>query len=1450
MNRKKILNQLLSGAIILSMLGSGFPAALAEDGSPAAENEISADTGSADIMQSEKESENVTGEEIQLTEPEGAELFAAAGSDKFEVLPGDTAPETKTNYENRKVTFDLDAYDFTDPSKLERPVPMFLTDEQLFGKWDSGKGTYTVEGKLDYSYESPYRYNLSAVEDAVKKGDYELAKAELLQYYRNVTRAMGMPSASSNKSQRLTANLLLQGFHYNGNSGQSAADMFTVNSSSYSWTEADVLNVVESYRNSATKKLPLYVYAVNKDNYEAEFLSKEGDASYAPYLEVVAGGSTIKIPVYADTYVSAGDNAGRNYGREKTLLASEHVGGWANPVTSNTKQIYLMFDLSAIREGTPVTSAKLKMYGRWVDKQAKPRNNSSYKKTMVILCNGNDWNEDTVNFVTVPHPALSYDGQYGLDWIFPLNAVVNGASQSTWHVRINQEMLRFSSWWNVLTNEYLATGDEDYARCAMMYLDDFIKETFYVYMGMPGGEYDGWIAKDYSVGGQKPSKTVFTSNWKRYEDQGMQAYGGYSETLDASTRLSCLSSNLKSIYFSEYMTPEIFTTFIKYMWSMGDWAYKNWSSSEAGGNWGTSQCKAAYSLMANFPEFADINRVQSFTAYTNYKPYNGKVRTGSWMDMMWANLKQVALDNVVHSDGSSGELSLSYTDYALSTITGIKGIADSLDIDVEYSDELKKGIVELVTYIVNQSLPGFYDNQMGDGGTYTRSYKEARIKPIADWLQDPFLLWAAYDGKKGKAPDYTSKYYDVGKTMTMRSDWSKDALYLHVDADGGSGTHAHWDDLAVIVSAYGDYLLTDPLYYVQTTNDPARRFLVSSRGHNTMEINDYCQSGINPTNVESAMPKGGGQGTFEKVEFNDSYDFTTIYGGPNFKNLKYIKKNGDTSFERDNLPTATEPGMDYKRNILFVKPNFWIVSDYMNPVDKNKVNKYTQLWHMRPESDMKIDGQYVLKEGEKVGEVNGVPDDIDPTTVFKKNMQISNTQYVPGTGTGAFYSSNPKGANIMVVPADVSSVTPKLMYGVYHPNLLVPYGVFEKNVKGTSNMDTILFPTKSGETYSVVPEPLSVDMPAGAASAFKSSIKDESGVSNTEYDFSYYILHEKDKQKKIEFGECETDGTLAYYETDTAGAPRRVIVQDTKSFTDKKLNTPVIYSKASVSDLSVEWVGSELHLDTSADISLDGITILSPKNALRVTLNGESVSFKQHNNYVYFGSEPVIEGTPIEKPSQPGSSGTSGGSTGGGSGHGSGGTAGGNAAGSYVPGGSTAGNSFDAELKGHWAEAEIKELIEKGIVNGSDGSLKLKNNITRAEFLALVMRAMSIEPASYGGAFTDVNENDWYAGYMQSASDLKIIEGYDGKASPNDNITREQAIKIMITALQTKQEIDLSGEIAGFDDIAEISGWARPYCAAAVGLGLITGSDNKIMPADAALREQAMVMVYRIMNRE
>lgn len=498
-----------------------------------------------------------------------------------------------------------------------------------------------------------------------------------------------------------------------------------------------------------------------------------------------------------------------------------------------------------------------------------------------------------------------------------------------------------------------------------------------------------YIAEDMKLNAaSQPAQQAETGGrWgttRSNQNDGRMLFGGYSETLDVSTRASGVSKNFNYIIDSEYLTPEIFTTFFKYFRKIGDHFCEDFrSSSEAGGSWGTAQVNGHFAILAYFPEIARTVPTGSENAEV--------------LDWATAMTNQLAIPtaNIVNGDGSSHELSHSYTSYALGTQLNLKTLAEELHVDFEYSDTLKDRILYLTKYMMRMAAPVGTDPQYGDAGTYTRSYVSERFEFVSDRLDDPELKWIAHDGKEGKKPDYTSYYYPEGKTLAMRSGWSTNDLFLHTTADAANGTHSHWDDGGIIASAYGNYLLADPIYNGYDVDNIPHRRLISSRGHNTVEINDYCQNLATPNNMDTSLNKGGGaKGNFENVTFNETYDYTRVDLTNVYKNLTYHKDPVIAPSTGDGTTPPVEKGMQFKRNILFIKPNFWIVSDYMNPFDREKENKYSQYWHMLPSANISIDGQHVLEDGESVEWIHSTYDQID--------KQIENTEFerrTGGTGT-------------------------------------------------------------------------------------------------------------------------------------------------------------------------------------------------------------------------------------------------------------------------------------------------------------------------------------------------------------------------------------------------------------------------------------------------------------------
>lgn len=173
-----------------------------------------------------------------------------------------------------------------------------------------------------------------------------------------------------------------------------------------------------------------------------------------------------------------------------------------------------------------------------------------------------------------------------------------------------------------------------------------------------------------------------------------------------------------------------------------------------------------------------------------------------------------------------------------------------------------------------------------------------------------------------------------------------------------------------------------------------------------------------------------------------------------------------------------------------------------------------------------------------------------------------------------------------------------------------------------------------------------------------------------------------------------------------------------------------------------------------------------------------------------------------------------------------------------------------AELNGHWAQAELGEMVDRGILQGDGGSLRLADGVTRAEFAAMLTRALQLSAADYRAAFSDVAADAWYADAVLAAADAGLMEGSDGMLRPEDPITREEMAKIVVKAYAYRGKTLPEPEgTAAFTDEGTISGWARQTVAQAVKLGLIQGYETgEFLPQTGLLREQAAVVIYRLIT--
>lgn len=133
-------------------------------------------------------------------------------------------------------------------------------------------------------------------------------------------------------------------------------------------------------------------------------------------------------------------------------------------------------------------------------------------------------------------------------------------------------------------------------------------------------------------------------------------------------------------------------------------------------------------------------------------------------------------------------------------------------------------------------------------------------------------------------------------------------------------------------------------------------------------------------------------------------------------------------------------------------------------------------------------------------------------------------------------------------------------------------------------------------------------------------------------------------------------------------------------------------------------------------------------------------------------------------------------------------------------------------------EKAISSMVSLGLLKGyDDGTFRPDNTITRAEFAAVITRAIGMEQtvsgASSAAIFTDMKPNGtdhWATGYVKVAYDRGIIAGMgDGTFDPDSTVTYEQAVKMVVCAL--------GYEVAAVDK----GGWPNGYLAQAQELDML-----------------------------
>lgn len=143
--------------------------------------------------------------------------------------------------------------------------------------------------------------------------------------------------------------------------------------------------------------------------------------------------------------------------------------------------------------------------------------------------------------------------------------------------------------------------------------------------------------------------------------------------------------------------------------------------------------------------------------------------------------------------------------------------------------------------------------------------------------------------------------------------------------------------------------------------------------------------------------------------------------------------------------------------------------------------------------------------------------------------------------------------------------------------------------------------------------------------------------------------------------------------------------------------------------------------------------------------------------------------------------------------------------------GATGKQAAFTDIGGHWAKDAISKFSEAGIVNGYGDTFGPDRSMTRAEFSAVICRAMGADVTGLTSDFPDVSHH-FAEGYITHLKNQGIISGYeDGTFGPDNPITRAEAV-VMINRLLKIEKDD--GAEQKFTDV-DRGFWAFADIAAA-----------------------------------
>jgi len=182
------------------------------------------------------------------------------------------------------------------------------------------------------------------------------------------------------------------------------------------------------------------------------------------------------------------------------------------------------------------------------------------------------------------------------------------------------------------------------------------------------------------------------------------------------------------------------------------------------------------------------------------------------------------------------------------------------------------------------------------------------------------------------------------------------------------------------------------------------------------------------------------------------------------------------------------------------------------------------------------------------------------------------------------------------------------------------------------------------------------------------------------------------------------------------------------------------------------------------------------------------------------------------------------------------------------------------DIQGHANQAAIEALASRGIITGiTDTAFYPDATLTRAQFSAIVTRALGLPVRVPDVILPDVPLNAWFAEAARTAFYYDIVRGTTAQRpilfSPDGTMTRQEAAVMIVRAARLAgmdtevNQAEIINILSIFGDYRRAADWAWAELAFCVREGILDDEEFYLEPLALIRRGEIAEMLHRMMDR-